>query len=122
MKTCNKCLQELDDSLFSRHSGANYLRPECKACNNKLSKERKILRDKHGYPEQGYKCPICLKGESELKGVGGKASIWVVDHDHISGKFRGHLCHICNRAIGAFGDSIERIERAIDYLKFSGEE
>jgi hypothetical protein len=122
MKKCIKCLEELDELNFSQHSGSrNYLRSECKKCNNRLSKERNILKKEHKYPEDGYRCPICLKYESELKGAGGKASTWVLDHDHSSGKYRGYLCHNCNRALGNFGDNIERIERAIDYLKIAGE-
>lgn len=117
MKTCNKCLVYLDDSLFSKHSGANYLRPECKRCNYKLAKERKLLKDKHDYPEKGYSCPICLKDESSLTGVGGKASVWVLDHDHATGNFRGYICHNCNRALGCFGDNVERIKRAIAYIE-----
>ena len=37
-KICNKCKRELSVDKFSKHGGANYLRPECKECNNKLSR------------------------------------------------------------------------------------
>jgi hypothetical protein len=106
----------LDESMFSKSSGANFLRPECRPCNNRLSKERKYLRDKHGYPEEGYTCPICLRGEKELQGRGGRSSTWVVDHDHNTNTFRGHLCHSCNRAIGMFQDNKDYLLRAINYL------
>lgn len=39
------------------------------------------------------------------------------DHDHITGKVRGRLCYRCNRAMGAFKDSIAILEKAIEYLK-----
>lgn len=117
MKTCSKCKQELSKSEFSPSSGGKYLRPECRQCAKKLAKERKNLREIHGYPPENYVCPICLKSEEELTGTGGNASVWVVDHDHKNNKFRGHLCHNCNRGIGIFNDDIDIFIRAIEYLK-----
>lgn len=116
MKTCSKCKLELDESNFSPSSGGKYLRPECKSCAKKLSKKREELKEQYGYPESGYVCPICLKSEEQLVGTGGNASVWVVDHDHDSDKFRGHLCHNCNRGLGVFQDDKERLQRAIKYL------
>ena len=40
-----------------------------------------------------------------------------LDHCHITGKFRGWLCGKCNMGIGALGDSIQGLQRAIEYLK-----
>ena len=116
MKICSKCKIELDNSNFSPSSGGKYLRPECKSCARKLSKEREELRKIYGYPIEGYRCPICNKDEDELKGTGGNASIWVVDHDHNTNTFRGHICHNCNRGLGVFEDNIDRLNRAIAYL------
>lgn len=39
------------------------------------------------------------------------------DHDHKTGKVRGRLCYRCNRAMGAFHDSIRILSKAINYLK-----
>ena len=116
MKQCSKCNQLLDESLFSPSSGGKYLRPECRKCGYKLSKERKLLKQKYGNPPQDYSCPICLKTEEQLKGTGGNASTWVVDHDHNTNTFRGHICHNCNRGLGVFQDDISRFSRAIEYL------
>ena len=118
MKVCSKCNQLLDNSCFSPSSGGKYLRPECRKCGYKLTKERKLLREKYGDPPNEYCCPICLKSEEQLKGTGGNASIWVIDHVHKNKKFRGHLCHNCNRGLGVFQDDIERIKRAIEYLNY----
>lgn len=40
-----------------------------------------------------------------------------LDHDHDTGAFRGWLCRKCNTSIGALGDNIAGLERAIAYLK-----
>ena len=40
----------------------------------------------------------------------------VVDHCHDSLKVRGILCEKCNQALGLFGDSVETLKNAIDYL------
>lgn len=40
-----------------------------------------------------------------------------VDHDHKTGKVRGALCMKCNQAIGLFDDSVDLMQRAIEYLK-----
>ncbi len=121
MKTCSKCKTELSDLEFSPSSGGKYLRPECKSCAKKLAKRREELKKEFGYPNSDYVCPICLKNEDELKGTGGNASIWVVDHNHDTDDFRGHLCHNCNRGLGVFQDSVERLERAIKYLSTSSQ-
>lgn len=40
-----------------------------------------------------------------------------VDHDHRTGEVRGLLCHGCNWALGALGDTLEGVERAAAYLR-----
>lgn len=116
IKTCGKCKETKPGTEFSPSGGGKYLRSECKLCARRLSRERTELRRQHGLPPSDYSCPICLRGEEELKGTGGNAGVWVVDHNHDTNTFRGHLCHNCNRAIGNFNDDVERLQRAIDYL------
>jgi hypothetical protein len=40
-----------------------------------------------------------------------------VDHNHETGEARGLLCDACNGGIGKLRDSIELLEKAINYLK-----
>jgi Recombination endonuclease VII len=40
----------------------------------------------------------------------------VIDHDHVSGSFRGLLCSRCNLALGGFRDSPDLLRSAINYL------
>jgi ssDNA-binding Zn-finger/Zn-ribbon topoisomerase 1 len=116
-KFCKKCEQILPHEAFSKCSGGNYLRPECKSCGNKLAKKRKELRSKFGNPPSNYTCPICGKNESQIPTGGGRKSTkWVIDHNHENDLFRGWLCHTCNMGIGSFDDSIATLWRAIIYL------
>ena len=116
-KFCIKCKNELPISEFNRASGGKYLRSECKECNNKLAKERLELRKIYGNPPANYTCPICNRTESECAGEGNKNNTsWVIDHCHQTKKFRGWLCHKCNRGLGAFEDSKNKIVNALNYL------
>lgn len=68
--------------------------------------------------DQGGVCAICGTDNP------GQWPGWCVDHDHTccpSQKtcgecVRGILCASCNLAIGQFGDDVERMRSAIDYL------
>ncbi|SRR6266446_2593177 len=60
------------------------------------------------FASQGGRCAICGRTEeTELS----------IDHSHVTGNNRGLLCRQCNAALGAFGDSIETLLAAIEYLK-----
>ena len=117
-KTCSKCHRLLPLTSFSQHSSANYKRSECKKCNNELSYVRIKLREGLELPDKNYVCPICLSTEDQVAGNGNKKNgPWVLDHDHYTNKFRGWLCHKCNRGLGAFNDDPKYLENAIRYLK-----
>lgn len=58
---------------------------------------------------QGGKCAICRAAP--------KRKSLAVDHDHNTGEVRGLLCGPCNTGLGRFGDSIEGLMKAIEYLQ-----
>lgn len=69
---------------------------------------RNILRVQRGV------CAIC-GADPDDEGVG----MLVVDHDHSQERnnVRGLLCQRCNLALGHFGDSVEGIQKVLDYLQ-----
>jgi len=116
-RVCNKCGVKKPLDHFSIHSASNYFRPECKQCNNHLAKIRAELKKIYGTAPEGYRCPICNLTTEEVEGKGGRAGAWVLDHCHETNTFRGWLCHTCNRAIGCFGDSVDKLRKGIQYLE-----
>jgi hypothetical protein len=66
-----------------------------------LSREQRAVLEQ----QQEGLCAIC-RGRLRL----------VVDHDHQTGVVRGLLCNGCNMGLGALGDTVESLERALRYL------
>ncbi len=60
---------------------------------------------------QHYKCAICKSSN-----WGGRGNPHV-DHNHMTGKVRGLLCHRCNTGLGLFCDNSTVLRHAIIYLK-----
>lgn len=117
-KICAKCRETLSVTSFSKASGGNYLRSECRQCERDLTFVRKQVKKLALPAPKNHMCPICQRTSEQVLGEGGKKSgEWCCDHDHSTNKFRGWLCHSCNRALGNFVDDIGRLERAIEYLK-----
>jgi hypothetical protein len=65
---------------------------------------------------QEGKCAIC--GHVPTGEVRDK--VLHVDHDHETGAVRQLLCTKCNTGLGAFRDDVERLRKAIDYLRKHG--
>lgn len=76
------------------------------------------LRDNFGMTWEDYKqmerkqkskCAICGEGPTERTRL-------TVDHDHVTGKIRGLLCHRCNLVIGRMEDNPKLLTSAAAYL------
>ncbi len=61
---------------------------------------------------QDYRCAICHTD----KPYGGPYLQWALDHNHKTNKVRGILCDSCNRGLGHFKDSREKLLAAEKYL------
>jgi len=145
-KQCSKCKQILSWDAFRRRKqdGKLYLHSSCKACNNigwerwvdnnkehyqKIKKQgQNLLHHEHkkyerrGITKDQYQlvfdaqhgvCAICQqppKNDCSL----------AMDHNHSTNEFRGLLCKECNRALGLFGDNIDTLTNAVNYLKERG--
>lgn len=81
-----------------------------------------VLKRKYGltleeyqymFVNQNGKCLLCEREEN--------GRLLAVDHNHNTDKVRGLLCGSCNRALGLFGDRLDVLEKAVDYIKAHGD-
>jgi hypothetical protein len=120
LKTCTKCkIEKLADLKYFRKNKLlkSGLDSWCRDCANEY---RNNLRKLH--PPKEWSIP-----ESELERfVEAKASeeciicglpAEVVDHDHVTKRIRGSLCHRCNMELGHFRDNPKLLELAAMYLR-----
>lgn len=127
LKTCTRCLKELDISQFSFDNHHQRYQSRCKQCRvevqhlyqqtaaYKIKHRRAVLKHRYGItPEQydemleaqGGGCAICHRTEP----MGKSEEFFSVDHDHACcpgvrscGKcVRGLLCVRCNNSVGWF--------------------
>lgn len=128
MKQCYKCKEFKELTEFWKTSkSSDRLQHYCKKCQNDRKRIDYKTTGRDGnyrrhfnitlkefntmLEKQDNKCAICLTQENE----GNKN--FVVDHDYITNKVRGLLCDRCNRGLGTFKDSIDILNKAINYLK-----
>lgn len=67
--------------------------------------------------QQNNSCAICKMPETKFNKRLNCFFKLSVDHDHLTGKVRGLLCHNCNAGIGNLRDNISLLENAVSYLK-----
>ena len=60
--------------------------------------------------EQGGVCGLCALPPTETDKL-------VIDHDHVTKRFRGMIHRSCNVALGVLGDNATAIQRVLDYLR-----
>ena len=99
-KICNNCGRELDLSCFKNKNGKPYY--ICKECERKYMLSYRKLRREHINKQH-------IEYMNKYK-----------QDDHITGKFRGVLCHSCNLALGHLHDNPEIIYKLLNYLRERG--
>jgi len=141
-KTCTMCGETKPVSTYRSRGGsmAHLLKSRCNTC---LYKEHRRWTEENAERVQQYRekdpwtlakrcarrgitpqelvdryerqeecCAICKK-EIELIDS-------AIDHNHVTGEFRGVLCKQCNRALGMFNDSPAVLRNALEYLEAFG--
>ena len=114
VKTCITCKNEFTPSAPSQF----YCGKKCRGKNSYYQRVYGITEAEYEAmkKEQNNKCKIC-DSEGFAIGKNGHTEKLAVDHDHVTGKIRGLLCHNCNRALGLLQDNVDVILKAAEYLK-----
>ena len=144
-KVCKKCNETKSLDLFpTRKDAKDGHGYSCKVCdldrkkkytwspdqfrNYRLKKRYGITLEEYNVilESQNHCCAICnvhiddyetqVKGKSKFTQRPNGQNL-SVDHNHETGEIRGLLCYVCNLMLGNAKDSIELLEKAIDYLK-----
>lgn len=136
-KRCADCGETKQVSEFYRiGKGMIGYRPYCKPCQKakrRAAYERaggkdvpytQLLRQRYGITlaeynaqlrRQAHRCAICRRPET-MRYKNGTLRRLAVDHDHVTGRLRGLLCHRCNILVWAFEENHTTLTAIEDYL------
>ena len=133
-KLCRTCGEVKPIDQFSRRKDrwSGYT-SKCKSCHNKYYKEywknteayeKHKQRSRRNAPKKRaakYGLTIdqvdrLFADASGMCEICGDKPATCIDHDHVKGRVRGVLCRECNSGLGRFGDTIEGLQKAINYL------
>lgn len=109
--SCSSCAREKENARNRKKK--YYLKKEYRERIHNNTLKTKYGIDKQKYNEllkqQDGVCAICKR--SNIRG-----HRLVVDHDHLSGKVRGLLCHNCNMTLGKMRDNLSLFKSCLSYL------
>ena len=106
-KKCIRCNKVKLKEAFPKHiQHKDRLDSRCRLCIKEGGAFLYQLRKTA--PPKPEKCECCNKKHKKTL---------VLDHDHVTKKFRGWLCDPCNLAIGGLGDNLKGILRGAIYLE-----
>lgn len=115
-KNCEWCGEEYELT----GPASRYCSGDCREHSQRLNRlKRNMTISKEQYLKDiGIKnCQACGDESFVLCGVSDKAEKLPFDHCHITGVYRGRLCHNCNRALGLLGDNIAVVEGLLKYME-----
>lgn len=139
LKICGTCSEEKPFNAFASKNGKPA--SKCKDCHNKYQKEyyqrnpEKYEALKSQTRKNGFRYSNREAARAKLYGLShaeyselklsnnglchlcNQKKATCVDHDHQTGRVRGHLCAGCNTGLGKLGDSVAGLQKAIDYLE-----
>lgn len=126
-KACASCREVKPTSEYYRVSGEpNSFRPYCKPCHKAKRKAayqraggkdvpyEQLLKREYGLTlaeynailrRQAHRCAVCRRPETIRSRSTGEPRRLAVDHDHVTGRVRGLLCHRCNILVWAFEEN-----------------
>ena len=124
LNTCIKCGEEKPVDSFKTYpakiqitTGLPSSYRVCKKCQKLTQAQRDKLLKITPRPPEDHACPICLITADDPIQKNQRNPNWCLDHNHITGKARGWLCHKCNSAIGWLNDDPSNTRRATEYLE-----
>ena len=111
LKLCPRCdtLKSrfpLSNRTATRHGVKTYLKTHCTDCQARQTRVTSHLRKIYTPPPPGSPCECCGRSSPSL----------LLDHDHLTGAFRGWLCRNCNSGLGVLRDNAEGVRAAMVYL------
>jgi hypothetical protein len=66
---------------------------------------------------QAHRCAVCRRPETIVSKTTGKPRRLAVDHDHVTGRLRGLLCHRCNILVWAMEDNHTTLHAVAAYIE-----
>jgi hypothetical protein len=103
-KQCGEHCEESDFRVATRTPRGVFRTHTCRTCESDNARQRYQLAKCVGSPAPA--CELCRKEGPT-----------VLDHCHVTGRFRGWLCGECNVGLGKLGDDLASVRRAIAYLE-----
>lgn len=136
IRICTGCKKEKSIDEFGIKRGKK--NPRCKQCHNDYyqnywknteayDKHKKNIQDRRKADPLTHRASKYKLTKQQLINLIDKydGMCWLckdkkatcIDHCHITKKVRGILCTSCNTGLGKLGDSVEGLQRAIEYIR-----